>query len=309
MRQGLGYNKEGKGGDIIYKLVAIDIDGTLINTNMKLTVPTRQAIASAREQGIMVTLATGRSFHSAKSYADRLKLDAPLICANGALIRHRDGSVLSEVNFHHETIIPLLAEMQAAGIYIQVYHKGGIYTSTKITSLPAWIQMICDNKFKLNHLIYSVREFFLSRVRKVSDLTEGIGQGELKIHKIFSAGKPRNLEKFRHRAAELGLSVDYYPGTKDYMYLEIAPPGISKGWALHQLAGHLEIAMEEVVAIGDNLNDRTMIQAAGLGVVMGNGHSQLKKVAGQVTLSNDQDGVAAAFDHIILPAAAAPRAV
>lgn len=288
--------------------MAIDIDGTLINTNMKLTVPTRQAIALAREQGVWVTLATGRSFHSAKNYADRLKLDVPLICANGALIRHRDGTIFSEVNFDNDIIIPLLAEMQAAGVYIQVYYKGGILTSTKNISLPAWIQMICDNKLKLNHLAYSVKEFFLSKVQKIPDLAEGIAQG-INCHKIFSAGKPGHLVKFQHRAAELGLSVDYYPGTKDYMYLEIAPPGISKGWALNQLAGHLEIAMEEVVAIGDNLNDRTMIQAAGLGVVMGNGHSQLKKVAGEVTLSNDQDGVAATFNQLILPAAAAQRAV
>lgn len=289
--------------------MAIDIDGTLINNNMRLTVPTRQAIARARQQGIKVTLATGRSFHSAKSYADRLKLDVPLICANGALIRHRDGSVISASNFTNKTIAPLLAEMQAADIYIQVYHKGGIYTSAKKISLPAWIQMICDNKLKLNQLTYSVREFFLSKVKKIPDLIERIEQDEFQSHKIFSSGKPLALEKFQHRAAGLGLSVDYYPGTKDYMYLEIAPPGISKGWALKQLAGHLQIAMEEVVAMGDNLNDRTMIEAAGLGVVMGNGHSQLKKVAGEVTLSNDQDGVAAAINSIILPAAEARRAV
>ncbi len=289
--------------------MAIDIDGTLINRNMQLTAPTRQAIANARQQGVYVTLATGRSFHSARSYANRLKLDVPLICANGATIRHRDGSIMSEINFDKKNIATLLAEMQAEGLYIQVYHKNGIYTSTKLTSLPSWVKIICNNKLKLNHLAYSVREFFRSKVTKVPDLAKEVGRGGFDSHKILTSGQPKILERFHSMASELGLMVDYYPGTKDNMYLEITPPGISKGWALQELARHLHLDMEEVVAIGDNLNDRTMIQAAGLGVVMGNGHSQLIKVAGKVTLSNDQDGVAAAINSIVLPAAASQQAV
>jgi len=276
---------------------------------MQLTAPTRQAIAKAMEQGIHVTLATGRSFHSAKKYADRLKLDVPLICANGGMIRHRDGSIMSETNFDNKIIAPLLAEMQAEDLYFQVYHRDGIIANVKRTSLTSWVQMICENKLKPANLAYSVREFFQSRVRKDPGMIQAVVEGRLDSHKVFAIGKLGSLEKIFENATERGLSADYYLGYKNHMYLEIAPPGISKGWALQKLARHLELDMEQVVAIGDNLNDRTMIQAAGLGIVMGNGPSQLKKLAGRVTLSNDQDGVAAAFNSIILPASDSQRAV
>lgn len=290
-------------------MVAIDIDGTLINNDMKLTLPTRQAIARARQQGIKVSLATGRCFHSAKNYADRLNLDIPLICANGALIRHRDGTVFLESNFDNSTVAPLLQEMLAAGLCVQVYHKDGIFTSGKTISLRTWIKIICDNKLKLNNLAYTIKEYYMSNVKKIPDLVNKLERDELQIHKIFVAGRHDALEKYPAKAAGLGLSVDYYPGTRDYMYLEIAPPGISKGWALQKLAGHLQIDMVEVAAIGDNLNDTSMIQAAGLGVVMGNGHKQLKAVAGKVTLGNDEDGVAAAINSIILDAYPSRRVV
>lgn len=285
----------------IYKLIAIDIDGTLINTNMELTVPTRRAIALAREKGIEVTLATGRSFHSAKHYADRLKLDPPLICSNGAIIRRRQGDILLESSLDSATILPLLAEMRAAGLYSLVYHNRGIFASANSHSLSAWMGAIGPAKAHFSRLYYSLREYFLCRVRRLPSLSEGAYIG----HKVFTAGPAEELSVFQQRATALGLSVDFYPGTEDCMYLEITAPGISKGWALAKLAEHLGIGMEAVVAIGDNLNDHSMIQAAGLGVVMGNGHSLLKEVAGEVTASNDQDGVAAAIHQLILPASAA----
>jgi hydroxymethylpyrimidine pyrophosphatase-like HAD family hydrolase len=198
------------------------------------------------------------------------------------------------------TIAPLLQEMFADGLCVQVYHKNGIFTSGKKISLHTWIKIICDNKLKINNLAYTVKEYYLSKVKKIPDLVEKLERHELQIHKIFVAGRPDTLGKYALKAADLGLSVDYYPGTRDYMYLEIAPPGISKGWAIKELAKHLQIDMEEVAAIGDNLNDTSMIQAAGLGIVMGNGHKQLKAVAGKVTLGNDEDGVAAAINSIIL---------
>lgn len=278
--------------------MAIDIDGTLINTSMQLTAPTRQAIAGARLNGVRVTLATGRSYNSAKNYADRLGLDAPLICSNGAIIRHRDGTILSEESLDSRAAYPLLAEMAAEGLYTLVYHKDGIFTSGKTNSLVSWLGAIGPKRPKLGRLAYSLKEFRLCRVRKLSPLKKG--EDRYIGHKIFTAGPRDKLDGFQRQALALGFSVDYYPETEDCMYLEVTNPGISKGWALAKLAGHYGLDMAQVAAIGDNLNDHTMIQAAGLGIVMGNGHSQLKDIAGEVTLTNDEDGVAAAIHRLIL---------
>ena len=273
---------------------------------MQLTAPTRQAIAAAQDLGVIVTLATGRSFHSAKSYARRLGLSAPLICANGALIRHWQGEILLETRLDPELSMLLVGEMEAAGLYIQVYHNDGILASAKNVGLSAWLEMICDNGASIRQLTYGIREYFRSRVKVTPALARDIGRGKVGAHKIFCAGGAEDLEPFQGRAQELGLTVDYYPGAKNHMYLEITPLGISKGWALAQLAGHLGIDLAGVAAIGDNLNDRTMIETAGLGIAMGNGHSQLVSIAGDVTLTNDEDGVAAALKrHVLAPAAKA----
>lgn len=265
---------------------------------MKLTAPTRRAIAQAQRRGIIVTLATGRNYQSAKSYADRLGLEAPLICANGALVRHRNSKILLEKNFDSYTITPLLKEMQGAGAYIQVYHNGGIISSGN-SGLRAWLEMICDNKGSLNNLAYSIREYFVSRVKRVPDLAAGLTKKGLRCHKLFLAGKAETLVGFQRQAVGLGLSVEFYPAVKEFMYLEITPPGVSKGWALTRLAEHLGVGMESVVAIGDNLNDCTMISKAGLGIAMGNGHTDLKALASHITLSNNEDGVAVAINGII----------
>src|SRR5690554_3544348 len=111
-----------KGGVNIYKLLAVDIDGTLITTDMKLTDVTRRAVARAQDRGLMVTLATGRSYHSALNYAEQLDIDLPLICANGAIIIDRKGNVLQKTVLPRAVAAPLLTEMLEAGFFVQAYH-------------------------------------------------------------------------------------------------------------------------------------------------------------------------------------------
>lgn len=280
-------------------MLALDIDGTLINKKMEVTRSTRRAIEAAQRQGALVTLATGRSFHSAKHYADQLKIDIPLICANGACIRHRNGESFMESALPENTE-SLIREMTEAGAYIQAYHRDGIYTTGNRTGLLNWVKIICDNRIRLGHLLYSINEVKRSNLKHCPDLAELVSQGEVVVHKLFCAGSLGQLEDFKDRALARGLSVEHYPGNSGSMYLEIMPAGASKGTALDWLAEHLNIAMNEVVAVGDNLNDLAMIKAAGLGVAMGNGHSQLKAQAGHVTLSNEDDGIAAVIREFVL---------
>lgn len=286
----------------MYKLLALDIDGTLINDNLKVTNPTRQAIEVAQGQGVMITLATGRSFHSTKYYADKLKIDLPLICANGALIRSRDGHVFKETTFAREKVAPLLKAMGESGLFVQAYHQGGISTTGSRIGLLKWVDFICAKNLKLNYLLYSIKEYWRSKLNYCPQLPQMLASGELSVHKLFSSGKPEQLAPFQRRALAMGLSVEYYPGNKERMYLEIMPAGTSKGAALNWLADYLGVSMEQVVAVGDNLNDSAMVTAAGLGVAMGNGHSELKALAGHITLSNDEDGVAAVIrDFFLIP--------
>lgn len=292
----------------MYNLLALDIDGTLINRKLEVTSPTRRAIKAAQRQGIMVTLATGRSFHSAKKYADELAIDLPLICANGAIIRHRNGTVLKEFNLPAKVAGQLVQEMVEAGLFVQAYHTGGISTIGSRMGLIKWVQMICDyNKFKLSHVFYSMREYRRSKLENCPELPQLLAEEKISVHKIFSSGNTRQLEAFQRRAKGMGLTVEYYPGYNGRMYLEIMPQGINKGSALDWLSQHLGTTMDRVVAVGDNLNDTAMVTKAGLGVAMGNGHNELKTIADHITLSNEEDGVAAVIrDFMLAPEKARP---
>lgn len=274
---------------------------------MKLTDGNRQAIAAAQNQGMQVTLATGRSFHSALNYAEQLAIDLPLICANGAIIIDRGGNVLREAPLPAPITAPLLHEMLDAGLFVQAYHRHGMYTAGPQPSIIQWIRAICDNKLKPSHILYALREYRRCAIRYNDKLPYLLAQGQVEVHKLFCSGTHAQQDEFRRRAQELGLTVEFYPGQGERMYLEIMAAQVSKGNALKILARHIGVALAETVAIGDNLNDLSMMEAAGLGVAMGNGHPQLQQAAHRLTLSNDEDGVAALINlEILAPASDRP---
>lgn len=293
----------------IYKLLALDIDGTLINQKMEITAPTRKAIQLAQDRGVLVTLATGRSFHSAKYCADQLKINIPLICSNGSYICARNGEVFREMPLAKDTAAKMIGDMAAAGLFVQAYHRDGMYSIGQKAGIVEWVKIICDSKLQLGKVIYSIREYRRSRITFRRDLVELVARGEVSVHKLFCAGNQEQLAEFHKRAKKLGLTVEFYPGSTGIMYLEIMPDGASKGSALTWLAAHLNIAMEDIVAVGDNLNDLPMVREAGLGIAMGNGHSQLKAAAGYITLSNDDDGIAAVIEKFFLNPAQTREAI
>ena len=152
---------------------------------MKLTDITRQAIAAAQDQGMLVTLATGRSFHSALNYADQLTIDLPLICANGAIIIDRGGNVLHEAPLPQAIAAQLLEEMLEAGLFVQAYHRQGMYTAGPQPSLLQWIRAICDDKVKPFHILYAFREYRRCAIKHKDNLPQLLVRGQAKVHKIF----------------------------------------------------------------------------------------------------------------------------
>lgn len=285
----------------MYRLLIVDIDGTLLNSRLEITRRTYQAIKAAQRQGVMITLATGRSFHSALQYAEKLELAVPMICANGGLIRHQNGDVIEERLLPPQMTADLVEEMIAAGLLVQAYCRDSISYRSRLPLWP-WLDIVRD-KSVLTNFFFAAREIKQSRMQNFPCLADSIRTGSVQPHKVFATtGKDPALEAMACRCRERGFKVAFYPGYNDRMYLEIMAPGTSKGVALRRLAAWLKVGLEQVVAVGDNLNDTEMIKAAGLGVAMGNGHDGLKKLADHTTLSNDQDGVAAVIRDFLLTA-------
>jgi Cof subfamily protein (haloacid dehalogenase superfamily) len=286
----------------MYKLLALDIDGTLINQRLEISGANKSAICAAQRHGIIVTLATGRSYHSAKQYADQLKIKHPLICANGAIIRSGDGKVLGERCLNQNLAAQIIEEMTSLGLFVQAYHRDGIASLGVSSSLWQFMRTFWDftkNGYWTN-IWYNLRQYRLSQVSHYPKLGEEIREGNIRPHKIFATGDSACLVELQQKYRALNLTVEYYGGYNGKMYLELMPPQVSKGAALQELAHHMNVAMEQVVAVGDNLNDLSMVSAAGLGVAMGNSPDELKDIAQHITLSNDEDGVAAVIRDFLL---------
>ncbi len=268
-----------------YRLIVLDVDGTLVDRERRISTDTLRALAAAQARGIRVTLATGRMYASARPYADRIHADAPLILYNGARIQ------------------------DAAG--------GTIRYSVHLPRTQATRGLRLAQQFDVHANLYLGERIYIDRVNEVSresarkDGVEQVPVGDLVRFlekqpedpvKILLIGPGERLEALAaaYRSGAPGGSDLPHLVRSEAAYLEIQPRGITKGAGLTRLCGLLGIPASAAVAFGDNLNDLEMIQAAGLGVAMGNAHSDLKRAARIVAPNNDQDGVAAVlWTHVL----------
>lgn len=272
-------------------LLALDIDGTLLNSRGELTERNRTAIASVRSRGIEVVLVTGRRFASARILLRELALDLPLVSHNGALTKEVE--TLATLDFH-----PLEEEVAR-----EVIDLGREATADMIC---------CDDPHGLGTMVIEgissenrVLQGYLARYRdaviEVEDLRAYLDHAPIQM--MFS-GSCRSMDQLTdHLDAALGDRAQIFQTryrSHDLTILDVLGATASKGQTLAAYAERLGISRDEVMAIGDNHNDLSMLQYAGYGVLMGNADPEMKGVEGLYqTTSNDEDGVASAIDRII----------
>ena len=236
-----------------YKLIAVDIDGTLTNSRKEITPRTRHALLEAQAKGKRVIIASGRQPLGVYPIAQDLMLER----YKGYIMSYNGGKIIScETN---RTIINRLFPRE--------------YLSDIVGVLNCKTEMVtCDD--------------FLGAVK-------------FDFNKILLAGEPLELDQYQAvlRKRYDGL-LDIYKSAP--YFLEIMPLGISKGSMLPLLLEHLGVDREELIAFGDNYNDMTMIGYAGMGVAMGNGEDEVKKIANYVCESNDEDGIAKTLEKYVL---------
>jgi len=277
--------------DMAIHLLALDIDGTLLNSRGELTERNRTAIANAQSRGIEVVLVTGRRFASARILLHELALDLPLVSHNGALTKEVE--TLATLDFQ-----PL--EEEAAR---EVIDLGREATADMIC---------CDDPHGLGTMVIEgisstnrVLQGYLARYRdavvEVEDLRAYLDHAPIQM--MFS-GSCRLMDQLTDRLeAALGDRAQIFQTryrSHDLTILDVLGATASKGQTLAAYAERLGISREEVMAIGDNHNDLSMLQYAGYGVLMGNADPEMKGVEGLYqTTSNDEDGVAIAIDRMI----------
>lgn len=265
-----------------FKLVAIDLDDTLLDSGLSISGPCKTSIRAARKNGVIITLATGRMYSSALPYALQLGVDVPLITYQGALVKNsQTQQVLYYQPLDPDLAVELMEYFQAAGVHYHSYFD----------------DRLCLESFSEEGMDYAQ----LAGVEPVivSSLMDACRQGQEAL-KIMAVD--RDQERLLAMEKELkqiyGSSLNI-TRSKPY-YLEIMNPKANKAQALKLLAEHFGIEQREVMALGDSYNDLEMIQWAGLGVAMGNAPAEVKRVADYVTASNEDNGVAEALQIWII---------
>jgi Cof subfamily protein (haloacid dehalogenase superfamily) len=265
---------------MIYKLLALNIEGTLLQSNGKLHRSTREAIDYVQQKGIYVTLVTSRSFPSAKKVAKALKINSYLVTHRGAFIGNTVKMPIFSKKLPETITYEIVRLLEGFSCQIRLLHE----------------QFSLANKTKLNHNILAKTVFtagdpiFYSQqfVESVSDILLDDPASVPKIEVFFESKK--DLEDAQQAIANMYSEADTVRLSDQR--LDIVPAGISKLSGLLHIGNQLGVDLSEMVVIGDGIDDVDMVKAAGLGVAMGNAPAELKLAADWLTRSNNENGVA-----------------
>jgi Cof subfamily protein (haloacid dehalogenase superfamily) len=273
------------------RLIALDIDGTLLDSRWELPEANRAAIAEAARRGIEVALVTGRRYDFAMPVARKLDSPLTMIVNNGALIRSKEGRT------HLRHLLPRSVSERVLQL-TRLWRDGAAVVFDRPRENQVMLEVL-DPDDSLRYAYYARNKEFIGLANPLETcLTED------PIQVMFSgnAGPMREAEAALRVAPfleEFSLAMTSYE-SRDFAMIDVIHPRCSKGSSLAEWAALRGFAREEVMAIGDNHNDLEMLSFAGIPVVMGNSVPELRTFGWHETGTNDEGGVAAAIEHFAL---------
>ncbi len=290
----------------MYKLVTVDLDGTLLNRYGEVTEHTKNVIKEVTEKGILVVLASGRISESVLTIAKEIGADKYYISGNGSVVYDiQNDKILYENYLNKEKVLEIIELCEKNSIYYNIYTENSViakslnynvafynYENTKKSSdkkteinivedVYDYIKNLDTDKFLKITICDESKIVFSSIVRKLKNISniDVLDVSHMSQKKIKSGTKE--------------ISVGYY-------YTEVSSKNVDKWYAIEEIMKIENIKREEVMSFGDNNNDILMIKNAGRGIAMGHSNNEVKKVADFITTTNDEDGVAKVLEDTIL---------
>lgn len=266
------------------KLVAIDLDETLLRSDLTISGRTRAVLRQVRARGVAVTISTGRMFRSARPFAEQLGFDVPLITYGGALIKNaRSGEVLYCRPLETEVARQAIRFGRERGVQVNYYLLNGSEDDLYAELITRWGE--------------NYSSFAKVPLYRVADLET-----------LLDTGNPLKLLLIEDEPVVDGLLLELrgqiggqaHLAKSKPRFLEVDHPEATKGRALYELADWLQVDRSQIMAIGDNFNDLEMLEFAGLGIAVANAPAEVQACADHVTVSNNEDGVALALERFVL---------
>ena len=282
-------------GIMAIRLIALDIDGTLLDSRWELPEANRAAIAEAARRGIEVALVTGRRYDFAMPVAHKLDSPLTMIVNNGALIRSKEGQT------HLRHLLPI--SISASVLQLTTPWRDG---AAVVFDRPRENQLMLEVLDPDDSMRYAYYSLNLEFIGLANPLETCLTEDPIQVMFSGKVAAMREAEAALRGAdfvEEFSLAVTSYE-SKDFAMIDVINPACSKGSSLAEWATLRGIAREEILAIGDNHNDLEMLSFAGIPVVMGNGVPELKTFGWHETGTNDENGVASAIEHFAFREAA-----
>ena len=290
----------------MYKLVTVDLDGTLLNSYGEVTENTKEKIKKTQEKGVEIMIASGRPIDSIKTIAEEINSKKYFIAGNGAIIYDiQKEKIIYEKYIPRQKIIEIAKICEENSISYNIYTEKNIITQDlKYNVLYYYKENLKKDANKITSII------------KVDSILEYVkNEPNIKCLKITVCDENQTIFKSIVRRVRAIENIDvmdvshmsrkvFKQGTEDieigYFYTEISSTQVNKWQAIKYLLPILQIKPEEVIGIGDNINDKEMIENAALGVCMGQSTPVIKEISDEITDSNTEEGVANVLEKIFL---------
>ncbi|GGB62011.1 Cof-type HAD-IIB family hydrolase [Fictibacillus barbaricus] len=276
-------------------IIAIDMDGTLLNSDGKISERNQRSILQCQENNHQVVIATGRAYKDADRQLRAVGLDCPIISLNGAAINLTDMTAIHDLPLDKDSLIPVLEWVRDQNdLYCEIYCNDNVYAGLHNREHLESLSHILDVHSELKEIVE--KQFQQAVVTYIDDIRQ-IWLGDKDIYKvlIFSL----NMDAL-HGAQNKFSELSGYAITSSHPNnIEINHEKATKGQALIKLASYLQTDMKETIVIGDSLNDLPMFNVAGIRVAMENAAPLVKEKSDHITLSNDEDGVSVILEELL----------
>ena len=263
-----------------FKLVAFDLDGTLVGKSLEIRPRVLAAIEAMCERGIRGCVVTGRMYQAALPFVRRMRFTTPVICYQGAaVIDTQTDDVLQDIPLPNPQALAVEAYARENGLHVQLYANDRYYCEA------------LDQYAELYAKISGVEPVIVPSLRRQFETWGATKACVIAEPDVILEHMPR-VQALLGDRAYVTRSIAYF--------LEVMNPRVNKGRSLQVVADHLNIPMSDVMAIGDSWNDAPLLQTAGFGVAMGSAPDELRTVADAVVADVENDGVAEALERYVL---------
>ncbi|WP_421382244.1 HAD family hydrolase [Bacillus salacetis] len=276
-------------------MIASDMDGTLLNGKQEISEGNRKAILEAQKQGVEVVVATGRSYEEARYVLEEAGISCPIICVNGAEVRNEQGEVVKVNAIEEEKALEAMKILKDLGIYYELYTNKGVYTEDYERGLQSIIDIFkTANPETSEQAIRDAAQerFEKGHIKVVDDYRQAFADGNVVYKFLVFSFNDSLLEKAKGMLEDAGgLAIS----SSGHENLEVTSVDAQKGIALKKLIEEKGLNPEDALAVGDNLNDLSMMKVVGRPVAMGNAAEEILAFCRFKTSSNEEDGVANAI--------------